>query len=67
MKIRIATRRSLAMLQTHEVLEHIKLCNLNAVVRLLKWNQRVILQMHLAYWRKGLFVSKLESALANGC
>ena len=69
MKIRIATRRSpLAMLQTHEVLERIKLCNPECNCEIVEMESEGDLTeapLH-TIGGKGLFVSKLESALANG-
>ena len=69
MKIRIATRRSpLAMLQTHEVLERIKLCNPECSCEIVEMESEGDLTdepLH-TIGGKGLFVSKLESALANG-
>ena len=69
MKIRIATRRSpLAMLQTHEVLERIKLYNPECNCEIVEMESEGDLTdapLH-TIGGKGLFVSKLESALANG-
>ena len=69
MKIRIATRRSpLAMLQTHEVLERIKLYNPECSCEIVEMESEGDLTdapLH-TIGGKGLFVSKLESALANG-
>ena len=69
MKIRIATRCSpLAMLQTNEVLEQIKLCNPNYSCEIIAMESDGDLTdapLH-TIGGKGLFVSKLEAALANG-
>ena len=69
MKIRIATRRSpLAMLQTHEVIERIKLFSPESVCEIVQMESEGDLTdapLH-TIGGKGLFVSKLEAAIANG-
>jgi hydroxymethylbilane synthase len=69
MKIRIATRRSpLAMLQTHEVIERIRLFNPECVCEVIQIESEGDLTNEPLHTvgGKGLFVSKLESALKNG-
>ena len=69
MKIRIATRRSpLAMLQTHEVLNRIKLRNPECNCEIVEMESEGDLTEEPLHTigGKGLFVSKLEAALANG-
>ena len=69
MKIRIATRRSpLAMLQTHEVIERIKLFSPESICEIVQMESEGDLTdapLH-TIGGKGLFVSKLETAIANG-
>ena len=69
MKIRIATRRSpLAMLQTHEVIERIKLFSPESICEIIQMESEGDLTdapLH-TIGGKGLFVSKLETAIANG-
>ena len=69
MKIRIATRRSpLAMLQTNEVIERIQLSNPECICEIIEIESEGDLTdvpLH-TIGGKGLFVSKLETALANG-
>ena len=69
MKIRIATRRSpLAILQTNEVIERIQLSNPECICEIIEMESEGDLTeapLH-TIGGKGLFVSKLESALANG-
>ena len=69
MKIRIATRRSpLAMLQTHEVIERIKLFSPESICEIVQMESEGDLTdapLH-TIGGKGLFVSKLEAAIANG-
>ena len=69
MKIRIATRRSpLALLQTNEVLKRIKLCNPECNCEIVEMESEGDLTeapLH-TIGGKGLFVSKLETALSNG-
>tara|TARA_B100001142_G_scaffold126304_1_gene128194 strand:- start:6 stop:917 length:912 start_codon:yes stop_codon:yes gene_type:complete len=69
MKIRLATRRSpLAMLQTNEVIERIKLSNPECICEIIEMEADGDLTdapLH-TIGGKGLFVSKLEAALANG-
>ena len=69
MKIRIATRRSpLAMLQTHEVIERIKLFSPESICEIVQMESEGDLTdapLH-TIGGKGLFVSKLETAMANG-
>ena len=69
MKIRIATRRSpLAMLQTNECIERIKISNPECICEIVEMESEGDLTdepLH-TIGGKGLFVSKLESALANG-
>ena len=68
MKIRIATRRSpLAMLQTNEVIERIKLLNSECICEVVQIESEGDLTdapLH-TIGGKGLFVSKLETAIAN--
>src|SRR5210317_98421 len=68
MKIRIATRRSpLAMLQTHEVIERIKLFSPESICEIVQMESEGDLTdapLH-TIGGKGLFVSKLETAIAN--
>ena len=68
MKIRMATRRSpLAMLQTNEVIERIKLFNPECVCEVVQIESEGDLTdapLH-TIGGKGLFVSKLETAIAN--
>ena len=68
MKIRIATRRSpLAMLQTNEVIERIKLLNPECICEVVQIESEGDLTdapLH-TIGGKGLFVSKLEAAIAN--
>ena len=69
MKIRIATRRSpLAMLQTNEVIEKIKFYDPECICEIIQMETEGDLTdapLH-TIGGKGLFVSKLEAALANG-
>ena len=69
MKIRIVTRRSpLAMLQTNEVIERIQLSNPECICEIIEMESEGDLTdvpLH-TIGGKGLFVSKLETALANG-
>ena len=69
MKIRIATRRSpLAMLQTNECIERIKLSNPECICEIVEMESEGDLSdapLH-TIGGKGLFVSNLEAALANG-
>ena len=69
MKIRIATRRSpLAMLQTNEVIERIKLFSPESICEIVQMESEGDLTdapLH-TIGGKGLFVSKLETAIANG-
>ena len=69
MKIRIATRLSpLAMLQTNEVIEKIKFYDPECVCEIIQMESEGDLTdapLH-TIGGKGLFVSKLEAALANG-
>ena len=69
MKIRVATRRSpLAILQTNEVIERIKLFNPECICEIIEMESEGDLTdvpLH-TIGGKGLFVSKLETALANG-
>jgi hydroxymethylbilane synthase len=68
MKIRIATRRSpLAMLQTNEFIERIKLSNPECICEIVEMESEGDLTdapLH-TIGGKGLFVSNLEAALAN--
>ena len=68
MKIRIATRRSpLAMLQTHEVIERIKIFSPESICEIVQMESEGDLTdapLH-TIGGKGLFVSKLETAIAN--
>ena len=68
MKIRIATRRSpLAMLQTNEFIEQIKLSNPECICEIVEMESEGDLTdapLH-TIGGKGLFVSNLEAALAN--
>jgi hydroxymethylbilane synthase len=68
MKIRIATRRSpLAMLQTNEFIERIKLSNPECICEIVKMESEGDLTdapLH-TIGGKGLFVSNLEAALVN--
>ena len=69
MKIRIATRRSpLAMLQTNEVIERVRLFNPECVCEVIQIESEGDLTNEPLHTvgGKGLFVSKLESALKNG-
>ena len=69
MKIRIATRRSpLAMLQTNECIERIKISNPECICEIVEMESEGDLSdapLH-TIGGKGLFVSNLEAALANG-
>ena len=69
MKIRIATRRSpLAMLQTNECIERIKISNPECICEIVEMESEGDLTdapLH-TIGGKGLFVSNLEAALANG-
>ena len=69
MKIRIATRRSpLAMLQTNECIERIKIFNPECICEIVEMESEGDLTdapLH-TIGGKGLFVSNLEAALANG-
>ena len=69
MKIRIATRRSpLAMLQTNECIERIKISNPECICEIIEMESEGDLTdapLH-TIGGKGLFVSNLEAALANG-
>ena len=69
MKIRIATRRSpLAMLQTNECIERIKISNPKCICEIVEMESEGDLSdapLH-TIGGKGLFVSNLEAALANG-
>ena len=69
MKIKIASRSSpLAILQTNEVIEKIQSCNPKCVFEIIKIESDGDLTdepLHLI-GGKGLFVSKLETALSNG-
>ena len=69
MKIRIATRRSpLAMLQTNECIERIKLSNPECICEIVEMESEGDISdapLH-TIGGKGLFVSNLEAALANG-
>ena len=69
MKIRIATRRSpLAMLQTNEFIDRIKLSNPEYICEIVEIESEGDLTdapLH-AIGGKGLFVSNLEAALSNG-
>ena len=68
MKIRIATRRSpLAMLQTNECIERIKISNPECICEIVEMESEGDLSdapLH-TIGGKGLFVSNLEAALAN--
>ena len=69
MKIRIATRRSpLAILQTNEVIERVRLFNPECVCEVIQIESEGDLTNEPLHTvgGKGLFVSKLESALRNG-
>lgn len=69
MKIRIATRRSpLAMLQTNECIERIKISDPECICEIVEMESEGDLTdapLH-TIGGKGLFVSNLEAALANG-
>jgi hydroxymethylbilane synthase len=69
MKIRIATRRSpLAMLQTNECIERIKISNPECICEIVEMESEGDLTdapLH-TIGGEGLFVSNLEAALANG-